>query len=310
MSSCHAALRGHSALAGTDALFFKEKVRLMHSWKKSERSRVQLRYRMLATAAFSTLSATGLTQAALMPKVEPPVQIGSIGYLGPIPSQPTTVATGNTFDIAVVGFGSGPTDAGYLVGPFTATFGTTLTETKATIDGQTATVTSTETASKGITTDNITFSVPTRFAPVGQTFPNGDPIIDEEVDIGGNAGASGLTFSLPVTTAINGSGTAIYNYGGTGELTFSTADGSLYTELNSTDTMLSAAEGVYAGGSDITVANFSSFSFSFSYATPVAAVPEPGTAAVGLILGVGLLRGRNRRKNQSSPLVDLSTGLV
>ena len=294
--------------------------------KKLELSRIYFGYRVVAAAAFSTLAASGFAEAALIyPNTEPGVSMGSIGYIGPVPAQPATVATGNSFDIAVIGYditnsssGFAVNDAAYLIGPLVPKVGTTLTDPNATSDGETATVTSSETVSGKNTVDKITFSVPTRFVPVGSTFTDGDVINEEDLEIGFGAGTTGLTFSLPVTTGVAASGTGILNYGGAKHTyTFSVARGSApYTQLNATDTMLSADEGLDAfadsptdyTAADLTAYNLSSFSFTFSYTTPVA-VPEPGTAAVGLILGLGLLRRRNRN-NGSSSLVDLSSGLV
>jgi len=301
-------------------------VKVMRFSKKLQLSRIRFRYRVLAAASFSTLAATGFTQAAVIyPKTEQGVAAGSIGYIGPVPTQPAATATGNTLDIAVVGFditnsssGFAVNDAAYLIGPLTPTFGTTLTDKNATIDGETATVTSTETVSKGTTTDKITLSVPTRFVPVGSTFTDGDVINEEDLEIGFDAGTQGLTFSLPVTTHITASGSAVYNYNSSKHtFVFSTADGDPpYTYLAPGDTMLSADEGLsdFTDSTDytaydLTQYNLSSFSFTFSYATPTA-VPEPGTAAVGLILGVGLLRRRTRRSSTVSSVVDLSSGLV
>jgi hypothetical protein len=284
---------------------------------------------MLAAATVSTLAATGLTQGALVYSNSQAAKLpqASIGYIGPVPVRQATVATGNVFDIAVVGFdlsgnssgGLVVNDAAFLVGPFTPTFGTTQTDTGATSDGETATITSTETVSGGTTTDKVTFSVPTRFVPVGTTFSDGDLINEEDLEIGFDAGPTPLTFSVPVTTAITATGSAKYKTGGR-SATYTFAAGGVYTSLDPTDTMLSADEGLLTAATsngsgytiytatDLTKYNFSSFSFTFSYSTPTA-VPEPGTAAVGLILGVGLLKRRNRRTVASSH-VDLSTGLI
>jgi hypothetical protein len=295
--------------------------------RNSDLLRKRVRTEVITSAAVAGLAASGMAHGAVISNSISSVPTSSIGYIGPVPINNNSVASGNSFDIAVVGYdvqGNGSSaypfvvnDAGYLVGPFSPTFGTTATETAATVDGETVTITSSETATKGVTTDKITVSVTTRFVPVDETFADGDIINEEDLEIGFAAGTTGLTFSEPVTTTITASGTALYGAvtGKKTTYTFSAAHGSApYTYLNPTDTMLSADEGLESEYADTTPAdlthyNISSFSFSFVYNTPTAPVPEPTTGMVGLVIGsVGLLRRRSR--DGSSPIVPLSSGLV
>jgi MYXO-CTERM domain-containing protein len=283
--------------------------------------RNRFRCNILATAVLTTLAAGGLTRGAVISSTgglwTPQGPIGRIGTgsISPL------VATGNSFDVAVVGFnlqnssgGYVVNDAAFLVGPYAPTFGVTATEPLATSDGETATITSTETAAGGKTTDKVTVTVPTAFVPSGSTFSDGDVINEEDLEIGFAAGTKALTFSVPVNTAITASGTGVYTYGGASHTYQFKGASAPYTELSTDHTMLSADEGLSnftdtTGDTpaDLTYLDLRSFSFTFSYATP--AVPEPGTAGVGLaVAGAALMRRRSR--NKQSPLVALETGLM
>lgn len=231
-----------------------------------------------------------------------------MGFIGPVPTKPDAVLSGSTFDVAVDGYdttnlgngmGFALNDAGYLIGPFTPTFGQTLTIPDATSDGETATITSSETIGATTTTDTVTVSVPTRFVPVGTTFSDGDIINEEDLEIGFDTSSDGLTFASPVTGGITATGTANYEVGGLSEqFTFSAGD--VYTELDPTDTILAADEGIETftddtdeTAADLTSYNISSFSFAFTYPNP--SVPEPSSGMVGLMIGLSMLRRRDCR---------------
>jgi len=272
--------------------------------------------RILATAVATTLAATGLSRGALTSLSGQAVsQPKSIGYIGPVPTQPQIVTPASPFDIAVVGYdvtntaGVAVNDAAYLVGPYSPTFGLTDTIPNATSDGETATITSSETIGATTTTDKVTLSVPTHFVPVGSTFSDGDLIDEEDLEIGFDAGTTGLQFLVPVASLTSATGTAKYKT--TRSATYTFANGDVYTTLADGGSELDADEGIAttsAGAAvDITAYNFSSFSFTFTY--PNSVVPEPATGMVGLAIGcLGLLRRRTRR--DASPLVPLSSGVL
>jgi hypothetical protein len=210
---------------------------------------------------------------------------GSAWSMGTLPN-PSLVTPNDTFNICIVGFNATNTGA-YLVSPLTATFGTTQTFAAAGLGGQTVTVTSSETVGVSTTTDTITISVPTNFAPTGTTI-GGTPVTVMEMDLGGyNAGTNTLDFLLPVTSPTY-TGFMTYS-GGNFSLSSSAVANSVLTNSNMS---LKTALGVNAGGSDLAGFAIRSFTFSVTYAT----VPEPGSLALCLVGGLGLLVGVQRRR--------------
>ncbi|MGI8436646.1 MAG: PEP-CTERM sorting domain-containing protein [Chthoniobacterales bacterium] len=190
---------------------------------------------------------------------------------------PGAVVPADTFNIAIVGFNAANTGA-FLVSPLTATFGMTQTFVGAGPGGQTVTVTSSETINGAMTTDTVTISVPTNFVPTGTTI-GGTPVTLLEMDLGGyNAGTNTLDFLTPVTSPTY-TGSIQYS-GGTFAL-----NPTPNTVLTNGNMSLKTAEGVNAGGSDLSPLAIRSFTFTATYAT----VPEPSSIALGLIGGTGLL---------------------
>jgi hypothetical protein len=195
---------------------------------------------------------------------------------------PDLVVPADTFNIAIVGFNSVNSGA-YLVSPLTGTFGLTQTFPGAGLGGQTVTVTSSETFNGLNTVDTVTISVPTNFIPTGTTI-GGTPVTLLEMDLGGyNAGTDTLDFLTPVVGATY-TGSLLYS-GGT--LTLSPAANTVLTNNNMS---LYTAEGVNAGGSNLSPFAIRSFTFTATYPT---VVPEPSTFALGAF-GIGALLMRKK----------------
>jgi hypothetical protein len=211
---------------------------------------------------------------------------GSAWSLGTLPS-PSLVTPNDTFNICIVGFNAASAGA-YLVSPLAPTFGTTQTFVGAGPGAQTVTVTSSETIGVTNTTDTITISVPTNFDPTGTTI-GGTPVTVLEMDLGGyNAGTDTLDFLLPLTSPTY-TGSMLYS-GGTFSLSSSAVANSV---LSNSNMSLETALGVNAGGSDLAPFAIRSFTFNVSYAN---AVPEPGSLALMVVGGLGLLLGVQRRR--------------
>jgi hypothetical protein len=211
---------------------------------------------------------------------------GTTWSMGTLPS-PSLVTPNDTFNICIVGFNASSAGA-YLVNPLSATFGTTQTFSAAGPGGQTVTVTSSETIGATTTTDTITISVPTNFDPTGTTI-GGTPVTTLEMDLGGyNAGTDTLDFLLPVTSPTY-TGSMLYS-GGTFSLSGSAVANSVLTNSNMS---LKTALGVNAGGADLASFAIRSFTFNVSYAN---AVPEPGSLALMVVGGLGLLLGVQRHR--------------
>ena len=253
----------------------------------SLRQRLVSGRRAAALAAAGSVMGTGAAaHAAVVPQSGPPISGVKFVNLGGNPGSasgtPNLVSPGDTFDIDITAFGT--VDSAYAVGPLTATFGATQTFTNATLDGETVTVASSESVTPTTTTDTVTISAPTAFLPSGATFSDGTAITSEQVDLGGNAGTNGLDLALPINpTTLSGLGSFAYN-GGTGAFAFTPA-------IDATDTDLTGALGLNAGGGDVTQFGLNSFSLAFTYGTT--AVPEP-TSVAGLLAGGSLLARRRR----------------
>ena len=232
---------------------------------------------LVATFSFSIQTASAL----------PPLQNNS----GPSPvfagPSPDVVVPLDTFNIAVVGFNAAQAGA-FIVAPLTATFGMTQTFPGAGLGGQTVTVTSSESFSGGNTIDTITISVPTNFLPAGTTI-GGTPVTVLEMDLGGfNAGTNTLDFLTPVTGGAF-TGSMLFS-GGTFTLTPT-------VQLTNGNMSLAAAEGVNAGGGDLSPFAIRSFTFTATYAT----VPEPSSVGLGAagVIALLLLRNVFRRRARS-----------
>ena len=149
-------------------------------------------------------------------------------------------------------------------------------------------LTSTESVTATTTTDTISISVPTNFAPAGTESANGGTPTRVEFELGdGNAGSNTLDFLTPLySPTYIGTGT----YGNQ----TSTFDPTGQVTLSNNDTSLSVYEGLYTENRDnIDAYNVRAFSFSVTYAN----VPEPSTwALLGLgAVGVGVVALRRRR---------------
>ena len=199
-------------------------------------------------------------------------------------TNPSIVVPADTFNIAIVGFNAAMA-GGFIVGPLTATFGITQTFVGAGLGGQTVTVTSSESIGATTTTDTITISVPTNFLPAGTTI-GGTPVTLLEMDLGGyNAGTNTLDFLTPLVSPTY-TGSMIFSGG-----TF-TLNPTPSTVLTNGNMSLKTAEGVNAGGSDLSTFAIRSFTFTATYAN----VPEPTTVALFAIGGVGCLVAAKRRR--------------
>ena len=211
--------------------------------------------------------------------------------------EPELVTPGDTFTFDISGFNA-TSGVGYVLGTggLTATFGDTETFAAAGANGQAYTITTGEAVNGLTTTDTFTVTTPTNF--LTSTTVNGTKITALQFDIGDansgvgvTTGANTVDYSLPVT----GNTTAgTYTYSGG---TFSFTTGPTATLTNSNES-LSLVEGINSGTTAISNYAFKGFSFSITYNTIPALVPEPSTyaaAAVGaLALGIVLQR-RNRR---------------
>ena len=197
-------------------------------------------------------------------------------------AEPAAVTPLDAFSFDIVGSNS-TSGMGYVLGSVeTALFGLTLTYTGAGVDGQSYTVTSSETTSGSKVMDTITVSTPTDF--INESTYNGTLINALSLNIGN---PNTLDFSSPVTGA-TATGSILYTAANTSfTLTPSTT-------LSNNSESLSATEGVNAGTSAITGLDVHSFTYIITYA-----VPEPSTfafAGIGaLALGTVFLR-RNRRQ--------------
>ena len=206
------------------------------------------------------------------------------------------VIAGDTYSVAVVGFnGTTSTAAGaYLTTPsvFDPTFGGTTMYPGDALGGQTLTITSSEVIGATTTTDTITLSVPTNFAPTGTTIGS-NYIAAIDLDIGGYNAVPADTLDLSAPPGGTPTGTGYINYsGGTYAL------GPQVTLVGTAS--LEGAEGV-SSGTGATQANsvepldVNVISFTFSYPNP-APVPEPASASLLGISSVGLLMRRRRRR--------------
>lgn len=236
---------------------------------------------ILAGAAISTIVSVHSANAALVPQGP----VVSSSPMSPwVSSQPAGVNAGSVFGIAVAGFNANGSGS-YLTAIVDPVFGTTQTFSGDALGGQTLTVTSSESVSGGTTTDLISISVPTNFDPTGTTVgsPAG-PVISMEADLGGyNAGPTPLNFSSNVSNATV-TGSMIYS-GGTFALAPMAND-----QFTNGGLSLATAEGVNAGGSNLSPFDINTFNFSITYPTPV---PEPASGAILLTLaGASVLRRR------------------
>jgi len=187
------------------------------------------------------------------------------------------VVPGSTFDIDIAAFNSTGTTGYYVFGtngPETATFGSTDVFTGAGIDGQTITVSSSESVGATTTTDTIIVSTPTNFLTTNKI--DGTTMTSLQLDLGdADADNVGISLNSPVASS-TASGYMLY---GSGETQFTLTPGN-----DSTSTTLAAAEGVSTSGAIASV-GVNEFELTFTYANP-APVPEPASFAV---FGAGLL---------------------
>lgn len=224
---------------------------------------------LAATFCFAFATASAVTPRANLVNNDQPIQVFAPGS--------DIVAPLDTFNIAVVGFNAASVGA-FIVSPLTATFGMTMTFPGAGLGGQTVTVTSSESFSGPNTIDTVTISVPTNFLPAG-TVIGGTPVTTLEMDLGGyNAGVNTLDFATPITGATY-TGSMLYSGG-----TFALNPGP-NTVLTNSDMSLKTAEGVNAGGGDLSPFAIRSFTFTATYAT----VPEPSSIALGALGTIALL---------------------
>ena len=196
---------------------------------------------------------------------------------------------GSTFDIDVTGYNKAGTTGFYvagLTGPLQATFGSTDVFAGAGINGQTITVSSSESVGATTTTDTVFISTPTNFLTTAKI--NGTTITQLQLDLGdANANNVGISLTSAPTSPVTEAGYLLY---GSGETQFT-----LTPTDSSSGTTLAAAEGVNNGSSAISAVGVNEFELSFTYANPPA-VPEPATlGAFGAGL-LGLLTFAQRRR--------------
>ncbi len=201
---------------------------------------------------------------------------------------------GDTFTFDYAGF-NGTSGVGYILGGGTATFGTPLTLPTGGVNGQSLTLTSTETVNGTTTTDTFTLTTPTNF--ITTTTVNSTKITALQFDIGNaNSGvipgaADTVDYTLPVTGNTQ-----------TGNILYGTANTSF--TLNPTTTLtnnaqsLAAVEGVNDGTTAISTLAVHSFTYNVTYNTVPTPAPEPSTWAM-LGLGVAGLGVVLRRRAQA-----------
>ena len=194
---------------------------------------------------------------------------------------PSAVNPGDTFTFDYAGFNS-TSGVGYILGGSTATFGTPLTLATGGVNGQSLTLTSTETVNGTTTTDTFTLTTPTNF--ITTTTVNGTTITALQFDIGdANSGVipgtpDTVDYALPVTGNTQ-TGGLIYNTSTAFALTPTTT-------LTNGGQSLAAVEGVNDGTTAISTLKVHSFTYSVTYNTVPTAAPEPSTFVLG---GIGLL---------------------
>ncbi len=184
---------------------------------------------------------------------------------------------------------------GYILGGGTATFGTPLTLASGGVNGQSLTLTSTETINGLTTTDTFTLTTPTNFLTT--TTVNSTKITALQFDIGNaNSGvipgaANTVDYTLPVTGNTQ-TGGIIYSASNT---TFALSPA---TTLTNNGLSLAAVEGVNDGTTAISTFAIHSFTYSVTYNTIPVLVPEPSTyAALALgTLALGTMMVRRSRR--------------
>jgi hypothetical protein len=243
-------------------------------------------------SALIVAAAAGLVSIGMVPTGNAAILQPDLGPI--VTSQPLipfagsvstpAVKSGDTFNIAVAGFNANNSGS-FLTAAVDPVFGTTQTFTGDALGGQTLTVTSSEVVGATTTTDTISISVPTNFAPAGTLVgaSPGGAVTEMEADLGGyNAGPDTLDFASNVSNATV-TGDMIYS-GGSFALAPAGAD--VFTNGGMS---LATAEGVNAGGSNLSSFAIHEFDFSITYPNP--AVPEPATAGFLLsVAGAALLR--------------------
>lgn len=203
---------------------------------------------------------------------------------------PNIVTPNDTFNIAVVGYNTTEQIFYFAVSPLTVTFtGTGVGQTFAAAgpNGQTVTVTTTQTTAGGNITDSISIGVPTNFVPDGTTTASGAVVNNLRVYMGYDAaGTNTLNFTPALTGVLTFAGTYTYNNG-----TFALNP---VVTLSNADTSLAYREGVTTTNTTgISPSLVRAFSFSITYP----AVPEPSTwalCALGVAGGAGLVLRRRR----------------
>ena len=215
--------------------------------------------------------------AAALLALSPAVQAHSVTTRNGV--APEAVALGDTFSFDISGFNNAGT-VGYLLTPDeTATFGATTTFTAAGINSQNISITSSETTSGTQTTDTFTVSTPTNFLTT--TTVNGTKITQLQLDLGdANSGSNTVDYALPITNNTQ-TGNILY---GTANTSFTLTPGVTLTNNNQS---LAAVEGVSDGTTAISTLAVHSFTFSITYDTISAAVPE--SAEFGTIGGILML---------------------
>jgi len=202
------------------------------------------------------------------------------------------VTPGDTFSFDIAAFNN-PGTIGYLITPAEdIVFGTTMTYTGAGINGQDITITSSEVVNGTTTTDTFTVSTPTNFLTTAMV--NGTKMTQMQLDLGdANSGSDTVDYVLPIT-GYTDTGYIVY---GTANTQFTLTPG--VTTTNG-DMSLSAAEGVSDGTTAISNLKVHQFTFSVTY--PTANIPEPSSAALCVVGGLGLLFGlqRYRRNRQAA----------
>jgi hypothetical protein len=168
-------------------------------------------------------------------------------------------------------------EAGYfVVSPLQVAFGSTQVFDGAGIDGQNITVSSSETVGATTTTDTIIISTPTNFLTTATI--DGTTISDLQLDLGdGNAGGVGIALTTAILSS-SATGFILYDSGAT---MFS-----LGPTNDSSTTSLSGSEGVLYGGPSVSALDVNEFEIAFTYANPVASLPEPDSFGV---FGAGLM---------------------
>lgn len=204
---------------------------------------------------------------------------------------PRLVTPGDTFTFDYSGFNNA-SGVGYILGGGTATFGTPLTLPTGGANGQSITLTSTETVNGTTTTDTFTLTTPTNFLTTANV--NGTKITALQFDIGNaNSGVipgapDTVDYALPVTGNTQ-TGSIIY---GTANTNFALTP---TTTLTNNAQSLAAVEGVNSGTTAITNLAVHSFTYSVTYNTVPTVAPEPSTWAM-LSLGVAGLGFVLRRR--------------